>query len=162
MKEHHLYKIENSDPQIGYYLYVIQKIDCSDSMDILAIRSDFMRGILPLYSPAIPYKKDFGHPTAETLISIDSNFYSTIKTATIMLNLKENLQRNNNADSFLKDQILGLCSVDIHNVCNGIRQSDNTNIINCHLVAAAINRILGVREAERYVQDQINTQTDNS
>lgn len=159
MKEHHLYKIENKEPLFEYYLYVIQKIECTDSMDILAIRSDFIRGIFPLYSPAISYEKDFGHPTINTLIAIDSNFYHAIKTAIIMLDFKETLQRYSNVKSFLKNQISELCSNNIHNICNG--EPLSTNVINYHLISAAINRKLGIRETKEYVQNKIHTQTNN-
>jgi hypothetical protein len=151
MEAHRLYKIETP---IEYYLYVLQKRDYVDSMDILAIRSDFAEGIFPLYSPGIEYKEDLGYPTPKTLININHNFYTTIKTAIICCNL--NFKGNNlreNVGMFLRENISALCYDDISNTQNGRLLSFNTKTQ--HTLFASINRTISSREVFAYVQDKI-------
>jgi hypothetical protein len=153
MKAHCLYKIEN--PHI-YYLYVLQMKDYVDSMDILAIRSDFTEAIMPLYSSSIEYKEDLGYPTTEMLVNINHSFYTAVKTAIICcnLNLKGSSLREH-VGGFLRENIAALCYNNISNLQNGHPISSNTKTQ--HTIFASINRTLSCREVLAYVQDKIPT-----
>lgn len=151
MEAHRLYKIQTP---IEYYLYVLQKRNYVDSMDILAIRSDFAEGIFPLYSPGIEYEEDLGYPTPKMLININSNFYAAIKTAIICCNLNfkgSNLRER--IGMFLRENISALCYDDMSNIQNGNPLPLNTKTQ--HTIFASINRTMPGREVFAYVQDKI-------
>lgn len=153
MKAHCLYKIETEAP-LEYYLYVLQKKNYTDSMDILAIRSDFAEGIFPLYSPGIEYKEDLGYPTQQMLININHVFYTAIKTAIVCcMNFKGNSLREN-VGMFLRENIAGLCYDDISNTQHGRPLS--SNVRTHHTIFASINRTMPGREVLAYVQDKIS------
>lgn len=153
MKAHCLYKIETPHE---YYLYVLQMKNYVDTMDILAIRSDFVEAIMPLYSPGIKYKEDLGYPTIETLINISNSFYNAVKTAIVCCNLtfKGNVLREH-VGSFLRENIEALCYTDISNIEHG--NPISADIKTQHKIFAAMNRTLSCREVSNYVQDKIHT-----
>ena len=155
MKAHCLYKIENPH---DYYLYVLQMKNYVDTMDILAIRSDFIEAIIPLYSPSIEYKEDLGYPTTKVLIDISHSFYTAVKTAIICcdLHLRGSTLRER-VGMFLKESIGALCYNNITHLQDG--QAMPTNINTQHTIFAAINRTLPEREVTDYVQNKLPVST---
>lgn len=153
MKAHCLYKIEA--PR-DYYLYVLQMKNYTDSIDMLAIRSDFSNAVIPLYSVDIEYKEDLGYPTTELLISIGHSFYTSVKTAIICcnLNLKGSSLRENMGE-FLRENISVMCYNNISKIQNGYSISNNTKTQ--HSIFASIGRMISRREIATYVQDKIPT-----
>lgn len=151
MKAHHLYKIVTP---LEYHLYVLQKKNYVDSMDILAIRSDFAKGVFPLYSPGIEYEEDLGYPTPKMLIDINHTFYTAVKTSIICcgLGFKGNSLRER-VGIFLRENISGICYDDISNTQNGNPLSLNTKTH--HTIFASINRTIPEREVWTYVQNKI-------
>ena len=161
MKRHHLYEIKKRETNLTYYLYILEKIDCADSMDIFGIRSDFAQEVLPLYSPAITYEKDLGQPTPKMLIQIDINFYYGVKMATIIdIFTTSSAVAYRQTISFLKDRISDGCTREAIAVQNRVALPSTPR--HHHILATAINRSLGIREAKLYVEKKINTQTTDS
>ena len=157
MKAYRLYKIKQDIP---YYLYVLQKKEYLDSLDILAIRSDFVPVILPLYSPSIVYEADLGYPTIQMLIDIDPSFYHAIVTAFHCCNLRfHGSALRENVGMYLKDNISTICYSNIARVQDRVRLNENSQMY--HSLAAAINRVIGLGEVVTYVKDKIPTQTNN-
>lgn len=153
MKAHCLYKME---VPFSYYLYVIQTKNYTDSINMLAIRSDFPEAVLPLYSDDIEYKEDLGYPTTELLISINHNFYASVKTSIICCNLNfKNCNLRENAGSFLRENISVLCYNNITKIQNGY--SIPYNMKTQHLIFSSIGRIISQGEIDTYVQDKIST-----
>ena len=151
MKAHCLYKIEEP---FEYYLYVLQTKDCTDSMNMLAIRSDFSDAIMPLYSSGIKFKEDLGYPTTEMLINISHPFYTSIKAAIVCCNL--NLRGSHlreRVGNFLRENVSVLCYNNISDIQNGHPISANAKTQ--HSLFASMNRTLARREVLAYVQDKI-------
>jgi len=151
MKAHHLYKLEEP---YNYYLYVLQVKDYTDSMNVIAIRSDFPKAIIPLYT-GIKYKEDLGYPTTKSLISINYNFYVAVKTAIVCYNLRlKRSSRRNHLDLFLRENISEMCYSNISRIQN--RHPIPNNIRIQHSIFASINRIMPPEEISTYVKEKIS------